>query len=41
MPNMTAQQVSSQMAMALWSGLTEVVDGLDKRVSCCVKSFEF
>jgi len=33
MPNITAQQDSSQMAMALWSGLLSAVGGLDKLVS--------
>jgi len=41
MPNITAQQASSQMAMALWSGFVEVVDESSKSVSCYVKVLDF
>ena len=41
MPNIVAQQTSSQIAMALWFGLAEVVDGSSKSVSCYVKSSGF
>ena len=39
MPNITAQQASNQMAMALWLESFCVVDGLDKFVSCFLKKF--